>query len=259
MVKHNLWSSLDELGLLVGLDRMPAESGASYIGRLEQRMLWPPNSSTQGLTNALSIEFGLRPYNIENKNVFFLTHRPENVDDVYLGTATVTHVRHWDRTVLPGHGTGRFGPEGLTISWDESFTIPYTLEVTVNGLTTVDGSALVQYVEVNPETPPDGWKIPQNAEEFTPVSSKPGFIIWRDRAGQYTQVLEFKNYTPPTGSEIRVEYVYRNDEGLISYWADFSDPNSVTDTRFLGQKADTPNLTYQLRILTVDDLPETPE
>jgi hypothetical protein len=230
-VKHTLWTALDELGLIVGLERLPDETNQSYIDRLQMRMKWPPSSSVQGLTNALSIEFGKEPYHTDDKNTFILTHPPLNVDHTYLSGAVVD---------------------------DKSGE--HTIEVTVDSSTSVDGNVLVQYIEVDPSTPPGGWKIPNNVSKLTDNSdSLPGFIIWRNDLGEYTTVLEFINYTPPTGSQVRVEYMYLDEEGNKSFWADFSIPGKFSDTRFIGQKAYEPKASTQIRVLSVDDLPDFPE
>lgn len=78
--KHNIWSSLDEMGLLLSLPRLPDEDNYAYLDRLKQRMIHKPSSSKQGLVNALSIEFGLEPYVTDSKTIFFLTHTPVDVD-----------------------------------------------------------------------------------------------------------------------------------------------------------------------------------
>ncbi len=73
---HQIFNTLDELGLLSGLDRDPGESNLDYKQRLADFWKNNPASTNQGLVGALSVEFGLEPYNVINKNFFWLEHQP---------------------------------------------------------------------------------------------------------------------------------------------------------------------------------------
>ncbi len=59
--KYLFWNGLDELGLLLGLTRLPGETNSDYRGRLEDVSAHPGNATYQGLVYALSREFGLTP------------------------------------------------------------------------------------------------------------------------------------------------------------------------------------------------------
>ena len=58
---YAFWSGLDELGLLLGLARLPGEVNADYRARLEDVYAHPGNATYQGLIHSISREFGI-PY-----------------------------------------------------------------------------------------------------------------------------------------------------------------------------------------------------
>jgi hypothetical protein len=239
-VLHNLWSSLDELGLLLGLERNPNESNDHYIERLKSRMKNPPSSTPQGLINALSVEFDLKPYNVAGKSIFFLTHRPENLDRAYTGFTD------WRGNAM--------------VNGDEEYG---TLRVTIDGSNLIDGTTIAQYVDVTEPFVPAGWRYPFGSQGMAPGGPNfdaevPGFIIWRDDNGHYTNILQFIFYEPPTGSEVRIEYVYKDDDGNHVYHADYSHPDNPNDTTFIGKAQDQKDPASQIRILTPDELPTNP-
>jgi len=232
--RHTLWTELDEFGVILSLPRHPDEDDHEYIRRLKQRMEWKPGTTPQGLINALSVEFGLTPYYKNDKQIFQLTHKPENLDasvansSDYLGNAIV-------------NGKLDYG----------------TLRVFVDDAINVNGNPLVEYGEYSPATAPSGWLYPSG---YTPNESgfvnygNPGYIIWRDDEGSYTEILEFLNWVPPTDSEVRVEYVYEDEGGDHQYFSDYSHPENKQDKRFIGISGHVPDPTVDIRILTTDDL-----
>jgi hypothetical protein len=197
-------------------------------------MEWQPGSTPQGLVNALSVEFGLTPYYRNNKQFFYLTHPPENLDESvankvdYLGNATV-------------NGKADKG----------------TFRVFIDDEVNVNGSPLVHYGEYTTAAAPSGWLYPSG---YVPNHSgflnygDPGYIVWKDDEAKYTNNLEFLYWTPPTKAEVRVEYVYKDEGGKHQYFSDYSHPDNDQDTAFIGISGETPLETTQVRVIDVGEL-----
>lgn len=56
---HHVWNAFDEFGLLLGIERLYGERNEAFKNRILDVFQKPGNSTKQGLTNALSREFGL--------------------------------------------------------------------------------------------------------------------------------------------------------------------------------------------------------
>ena len=56
---YNVWNCFDELGMLVSLDRLPAEKNKAYKKRILDVFKNPGNSTETGLTNAIARELGI--------------------------------------------------------------------------------------------------------------------------------------------------------------------------------------------------------
>jgi len=89
---HSVFNVFDEMGLLIGLTRIPGETNIEYKERLSNYLKGRPSSTNQGLVNALSSEFGLSKYGVVDKNFFWLDHAPSitgaitvYIDDVGYG------------------------------------------------------------------------------------------------------------------------------------------------------------------------------
>jgi hypothetical protein len=197
-------------------------------------MEWKPGTTEQGLINSLSVEFGITPYYKADKRFFYLSHSPENLDE------SVVSVQD------------RLG--NATVNGEETYG---TLRVFINDEVNVNGAPLRHYEEYSTTTAPSGWVFPSgyvpNVSGFAGYGD-PGYIIWRDEEAKYTNVLEFLNYVPPTDSEIRVEYVYKDDGNVHQYYSDFSHPDNPLDTAFIGVSGTVPDPSSQIRILSPDDL-----
>jgi hypothetical protein len=63
--KWNIWNCFDEIGLLLGLPRIPGEKNKTYKDRLTDVYAHPADATYQGLVNGVSRELGLSPDDIE--------------------------------------------------------------------------------------------------------------------------------------------------------------------------------------------------
>lgn len=98
--KKQSWSNIDVFGLLNGLAtwdeqyrslmyvRKPFEDNIDLRSKIYSSHDAPPDVTKQGLINGLSVEFGLDPYNVEDKSVFTLSYSPvpsgdENIQDIF--------------------------------------------------------------------------------------------------------------------------------------------------------------------------------
>ena len=217
LYRDALWTSLDELGLLVGLEREPDETDPHFIQRLKDRMVYPPNASRQGLVNALSVEFGLEPYTTDDKTTFVLSHEPANLDE-----------------------RGRLLP--LDVSVNGSGQLQY---VDVQPGDTPPGWVL----------PPDATHYRAVTDVRVGDNDAPsGYIVWRHADGSYSQLLEFIGMVPPTDAQVKIEYTYTDDQGSLRPFADFSHPDDPQDTRFRGRQAETPDAARQAVVLSAEDL-----
>jgi hypothetical protein len=91
-VPHQIFNTFDEMALLVGLNRDPAERNVDFKERLADFWKNGPNSTKQGLVGALSSEFGLETYNTVDKSFFWLDHEPIVESGVYVYVDDVIQV-----------------------------------------------------------------------------------------------------------------------------------------------------------------------
>lgn len=64
LILHHVWNSVDEFGLLLGIQRLYGERNEAYKTRILDVFVNPGNSTRMGLSNALSREFGISKENI---------------------------------------------------------------------------------------------------------------------------------------------------------------------------------------------------
>jgi hypothetical protein len=89
--------------------------------------------------------------------------------------------------------------------------IDYEVTVTVDNVEWTE-----QLVEKQP--PAEGWVYPSGTSSVTPVYSATvasgvtqAWILWRDPAGEYTNILEFLG-PPPDQSKVKISYTYRSGD-----------------------------------------------
>lgn len=87
-VKRQSWSRMDVFGLLNGISiwdsqyrelkyvRRPFDSNLDLRAKIFDYHDHPVDTTKQGLINAMSVEFGYNPYNVEEKHVFQLSYKP---------------------------------------------------------------------------------------------------------------------------------------------------------------------------------------
>jgi hypothetical protein len=81
---HHIFGPMDELGMLMGLQRLPGERNNEYRNRIAGYYKGSPSATHQGMVNAISSELGLLKYNVIGKKLFWLEHVPD-----VSGTVTV--------------------------------------------------------------------------------------------------------------------------------------------------------------------------
>lgn len=74
--KHQIWNHFDDLALLLGIKRNPGEDNFELRKRILECYKNTPNSSLQGLTNALNRDLGYPTYNTFDKKIFILDFEP---------------------------------------------------------------------------------------------------------------------------------------------------------------------------------------
>jgi len=90
LVVHDVWNTLDEFGLLLGLvpksehglglHRFPGETNTAFKTRLQQLTSYVISSSKQGLINAISAVLNLTPYTVADTVHYTLRYRPASRD-----------------------------------------------------------------------------------------------------------------------------------------------------------------------------------
>lgn len=156
---HKIFNAFDEIGLLVGLERLPWESNHDYRERLAEYRKNNPSSTKQGIVDAIASELGLSRYNALNKAFFVLEHFPSNSYDIKVyvdGVEDPNQLKEFSTTpegwtVIPGtsgvYGDGTEGwiiwrdSEGRYTNLLEFTTAPTGAYVSVEYTHEVDGTA----------------------------------------------------------------------------------------------------------------------
>jgi len=73
---HKVWNIHDEHALLMGLRRLPGETNTQLNTRILNIGKYWEGTTRQGLVNAISSAMGYDQYNVRERRIFLLSHRP---------------------------------------------------------------------------------------------------------------------------------------------------------------------------------------
>jgi len=238
---HDVWNTLDEYGLLLGIPRIPGEDNRTYLKRLESAVSAQRGSSLQALVNTISAMLGLSSYTVTGQRHFQLSYKPVvSKDDGTPLSITVT-IDGVGQTQLD-ESTWDSATDGFIIwkEWDGTYSQMLEFKKVP-----ADGSTIIvqywtytnyDYAEVvDTFTGVDAQTPGNNQIEIYEVSD-PGFIAqYTDANGNLQDpylrlLLDINALYKRTWGEFKWDRFYWDDGTKLNVLKSYYDGPTLTDT-----------------------------